>query len=158
MTSRTASLATKRGLPQPSIPQSGDRDEAARLLSLMQVEHQQLRMVDSAGVTANVGETVAARLRELLAFIAEGRVVSIVPNEVPLTTQAAADILNVSRQYLVRLLDNGTIPATKTGTHRRVMLEDVLAYKAKRDVERRKGLKALVELSMEYGGYGDLES
>ena len=158
MTSRTLPLKTKSRPSQPTHFQTEDRVEAARLLSIMQAEHQPLRIVDAMGDAANVRETVAAKFRELLTLMAEGRSVSILPTETPLTTQAAADILNVSRQYLVRLLDNGTIPATKTGTHRRVQLDDVLAYKRKRDEERHKALDTLVKLSTEYGGYEDLES
>jgi len=124
----------------------------------MKGNHQPLRLVDATGVAADIGENVTAQLQQLLALISEGHSVSILPTEVPLTTQAAADILNVSRQYLVRLLDSGTIPSSKTGTHRRILLKDVLAYKQKRDDECHKALDALTELSMEYGGYEDLDS
>lgn len=73
------------------------------------------------------------------------------------TTQQAADLLHVSRQHLVRLLDEGRIAFCVTGKHRRLRVEDVLAFKEKRDEERRSGLRALSQMTQEFGGY-DSES
>ena len=61
------------------------------------------------------------------------------------------------RGLLVRLLDDGRIPFTKTGKHRRVQMEDVLAFKEKRDRERRLGLDELTQMSEEFGGYDELK-
>lgn len=69
------------------------------------------------------------------------------------TTQQAADLLNISRQYLVRLLDEGRIPYRKTGKHRRLRIEDVLSFKEKRDKDRRAGLRELSRMTEELGGY-----
>jgi excisionase family DNA binding protein len=68
-------------------------------------------------------------LSEIIANMADGKSVSVVANGTDLTTQEAADILNVSRPYVVKLLEEGKIPFKKAGTHRRVGLDDVLAYK-----------------------------
>jgi excisionase family DNA binding protein len=93
---------------------------------------------------------ILARVAEVLA---RGDAITIVPVGQELTTQQAADILNVSRQYLVRLLDDGQMPFTRTGKHRRLRIEDVLAFKKKRDQDREDRLAELTELSEELGGY-----
>jgi excisionase family DNA binding protein len=94
---------------------------------------------------------VALRAAEL---IAEGRSVTVLPNEEMLATQAAAHFLNVSRQYLVRLVDNGQLPAVKVGSHRRLRASDVEAFRSARDRDRQASLDRLVALSEEAGGYG----
>jgi excisionase family DNA binding protein len=70
-----------------------------------------------------------------------------------MTAQQAADLLNVSRQYLSQLLDADRIPYKKTGEHRTLRIEDVLAFKKTRDQDRRRGLAELTRLTQEFGGY-----
>lgn len=66
-----------------------------------------------------------------------------------LTTQQAADILNVSRLFLVKLLDEGAIPYIKVGSHRRIRLKDLIIYREQRKVMRRQGLKELTQFLQE---------
>jgi excisionase family DNA binding protein len=75
-------------------------------------------------------------LMNILDAMAAGRGVTLVPEDVELTTVQAAEILVVSRPFLIKLLDEGAIPHRKVGKHRRIRLEDVLAYKEKIDQER----------------------
>jgi len=92
-------------------------------------------------------------LERVAEVMARGDSITVVPVGRELTTQQAADLLNVSRQYLVRLLEEGRIPFRKTGKHRRLRIDAVLGFKEKRDRDRRAGLRELSQMSQEFGGY-----
>ncbi|GAB2847737.1 hypothetical protein GCM10022221_53940 [Actinocorallia aurea] len=89
----------------------------------------------------------------MLTQLAEGRGVTVVPNHAELTTRQAADILNVSRPYLIGLLDGGKIPHRLVGRHRRVRFEDLMAYKRQSDAHARQAADDLVALSEELDLY-----
>ncbi|MGF1525332.1 MAG: helix-turn-helix domain-containing protein [Candidatus Competibacterales bacterium] len=87
---------------------------------------------------------------EVLGHVAEGNMVTIVPTGALLTTQQAADLLNVSRPYLTKLLTNGAIPFTQVGSHRRVKLDDLMTYKEERDANQLRVLDKLARLGQEF--------
>ena len=89
----------------------------------------------------------------ILEAMAAGHGVTIIPQHAELTTMEAADILNVSRPYLIKLLKADKIPYRKVGTHRRILMEGLLAYKEKTDRESRAAMDELVALSEELGLY-----
>ena len=88
-------------------------------------------------------------LRDLLTEMAQGNAVTVVPTHAELTTQEAANILNVSRPYLVKLLENDVIPYTKTGTHRRIRYQILMEYKQQRDEESHSALDELANQAQE---------
>lgn len=97
-------------------------------------------------------ELPAAALRhlvEILAELAGGNAVKVVAIHAELTTQEAADLLNVSRPYLVKLLEDGILPFHKTGKHRRVRLGDLMEYKRQRDQVSEEALAELAEQAQE---------
>lgn len=84
-------------------------------------------------------------LRNILTEMAQGNAVSIMPMHAELTTQEAANILNVSRPHLIKLLEDGQIEHVKVGTHRRIRLQDLMEYKRRRDEESRAAMQELVD-------------
>jgi excisionase family DNA binding protein len=86
-----------------------------------------------------------------------GQAISIAPADHELTTQEAADFLNVSRPFLYNLLKEGQIPYHMVGTHKRIHFEDLMLYKELRDRKRREGLKRLTQLTEAMGLYDDEE-
>jgi excisionase family DNA binding protein len=92
-------------------------------------------------------------MRLVVEHLRRGESVSIMHAAEELTTQQAADLLNVSRPYLVRLIDRGDIPCHMVGTHRRILRKDLEQYRAERDKKRRHHLRAMVQDAEELGLY-----
>jgi excisionase family DNA binding protein len=113
------------------------------------------KLVGPSGEAISIPESVFYVLERVAEVMARGDSITVVPVGQEMTTQQAGDMLNVSRQYLVRLLNEGHISYTKTGKHRRVRIEDVLAFKEQRDRERKAGLDELTRMSEEFGGYDE---
>ena len=88
-------------------------------------------------------------LQNVLTEMAKGNAVTLISVHAELTTQQAADVLNVSRPFLIGLLDEGTIPCRKVGTHRRVRFDDLMRYKQRIDRDRLETLEKLSEQAQE---------
>ena len=88
---------------------------------------------------------------QLLEELGKGHAVSLVPTESEITTQQAADLLNVSRPFLIGMIDKGELPARMVGNQRRLPLTDVLAYKAANRAKRLEALAEMTKLDQELG-------
>ena len=120
------------------------------------LETQRIELVDESQQREVVElPTFALRLLgEILSELALGNAVKVVPIHAELTTQEGADMLNVSRPHLVKLLDNGVLPHTKTGRHRRIKFTDLMAYKEQRDRTSRDAMDELAAQAQALGmGY-----
>ena len=109
---------------------------------------------EQTGADIILPASVLRLLKDILAEMAQGHAVALLPVQAELTTQQAADLLNVSRPYLIRLLEDSKIPFRLVGQHRRVRFDDLLAYQRKDDEGRRRVADELTADAQELGmGY-----
>lgn len=123
------------------------------LENLLKVQPSQPKLVAADGKEIIIPSSVYKVLLEAIHAMALGKAISIVPQEQKLTTQKAADLLNVSRPHLIKLLEQGEIPYITVGTHRRVRFDDLMKYKKQRDAKRSQLLQEMIDISEEAGLY-----
>ena len=149
--------ATAKSVLEPVVPDTTDIDqarEAVEALSRIEPRATELVIDDKAHRVHAVLPVAAVRLlQDLLREMAQGHAISLVPMHAELTTQQAADALNVSRPFLVKLLESGALPHRKVGTHRRIRFDDLMRYKHDIDRRRLDTLKRLTEESEALGLY-----
>lgn len=131
--------------------------ESSRLLAAHKLGKRasvRLRLEDDDAEPVVVPASAVRLFLHLLAEMSQGNAVTLIPTHAELTTQQAADLLNVSRPYVVKLLDEGKMPFRTVGKFRRVRFDDLMAYKRKDDEMRVKALEELSALDQELGlGY-----
>ena len=110
-------------------------------------------IMTSDGQQKQVPLVVTQALIEMLNILSKGDSITLIPMDKELTTQQSADILNVSRPYFIKLLENGEIPFRKTGTHRKILMKDLIEYREKRNAIKKAKLSELAEISQELGLY-----
>jgi excisionase family DNA binding protein len=149
--------AMSQTLLMPMLPSETDATlarETSRLLAPRMRSKMPLRfhVVDAAKEeTLEIPAPAVQMLVRILEEMARGNAVTLIPVHAELTTQEAADMLNVSRPYLIQLLDEGKIEYRKVGTHRRVRFDALMAYKRQADAERRAALAELAAYDQEIG-------
>jgi len=134
---------------------SGD-DQRIALGSMARLKgvSSKLRTVSTPGVKIKIQESeefitipkkALSLLITILSNMSEGKSITIIPTDSEVSTQQAADMLNVSRPHLVKLLENNTIPFKKVGSHRRILLRDLVTYEKSLQRTREEKLKFLSE-------------
>ena len=106
-------------------------------------------LVEAGDEVLVVPRAGAALLAQVMDTLARGQGVAVIPSEAQLTTQQAAEMLNVSRPYLIGLLESGQIEYSKVGRHRRIRFEDLMEYKRHADQRSRAAADKMADLSQE---------
>jgi len=133
---------------------TADRQTAARLSALLREDGgARFTVSGRAGKSVDLSPSLLNVLEIAAEMVASGTDVSVLARDEVLTSQQVADVLNVSRQYVVRLLDRGDIPSAKVGTHRRVRAGDLAMYRQRRDEARSAALAAITAQAEADGGY-----
>jgi excisionase family DNA binding protein len=139
----------------PTKAEIENADQLRHIFALQMTEGQQanLSFTGPGGETRNFTPMPALTnaLLDILRLISTGRGIRMIPIEAELTTQEAADLLNVSRPFLIRLLEKGDIPFTTVGRHRRVRATDLFAYMTERHQVRSAALSELAALDSNGG-------
>lgn len=148
-------MSTAYTMPMTVCASQQDRGEIEQIEQLLSNadSNNYPKLVDSHGREIPLPDSVCEALKQVVKAMALGQAITLVPTDYELTTQKAADLLNVSRPYLVKLLEQNEIPCVMVGTHRRVKFQELMDYKQKRDSTRRQSLNDLTEFLQEEGFY-----
>lgn len=145
--------AAKARIFDDRMPSSAEIESANQLRQILASkikddEPTQLKLAFDAETRADVvlAPALARSFMALLRYVGSGRAVTIVPTEEMLTTQGAADLLNVSRPHLIKLLEKEEIAHTMVGRHRRIRAQDLFDYKRRRDADRSAALDDLAAM------------
>lgn len=150
----TATAPSSEQLIEPTSDQAPAIELLRALIEALSAAELPPRLTGPDGAEAALPMAVFDALKTVVDALAVGQSITLVPHGKELTTQQAADLLHISRTYLVKLLERDEIAYHYAGTHRRVKIEDVLDYRRRRAEHRRQKLAELTALSEELGvGY-----
>ena len=142
---------SRRG--QPVLPTPERMAHAKDLLSHLDGQHRFV-LLDRENHEIKLDEDIFDLLRCILIDLSQNRAVQILPHDMELTTIQAADFLQVSRPHLVKLIKAGDLSCRLVGTHRRIKLNELIAYRAKADAAGRAARAQITQEAEEHGwGY-----
>ena len=148
---RTIGLVTSAVEIRPGSVQARELEVIERVLARDGGEG--ARLVDSAGDPVEMPAELVGALKTIVENLRAGHGVSVASLQAELTTVEAAELLNVSRPHLIKLVDGGALPFRMVGTHRRLRLVDVLAYRDRQDAAAREALDELTRQAEDLGLY-----
>lgn len=151
----TTATATHDNLVSPGPEEQPELVELDRQIKeILSTGARSAKLVSAEGVEIEIPASAFHALELVAEGMAHGQTIMLIPQGKELTTQQAAEILHVSRPHVVKLLESGEVPFHRVGSHRRVKIEDVLAYREQRNARRREALEELIRLSEQApGGY-----
>ena len=140
----------------PALPSEAEANlakETSRVLAshMGAAEPLQFRIGPAPEETVRVPTSAVRMLVRILEEMAKGNAITLIPVHAELTTQEAADMLNISRPSLIQLLDEGKIDYRRVGTHRRVRFEALMKFKRQADADRKGALAELAAYDQELG-------
>lgn len=138
-----------RAVYEPRDTESAEIQELYRLFLLEKAP----ALIGPNRESIPIPESIYNILLQVIGYMRQGTGVSVIPVMQELTTQRAANLLGVSRPFLVEMLKRGELPFHKTGTHRRVYLKDVMEYQKRRDLERKRILGEIAKKAVAEGEY-----
>ncbi len=147
-------MTTKSRESKTYLPSETTQTEISEFIRRLELQFQgnaHATLTSATGDTVELPATLFDVLRQVGEALADGRGVSVIPQETKLTTQSAADFLGVSRPTLIKFLESGQIPFEKVGRHRRVTLRDLLQYRDRVRADRRVTLRQLARAGQESG-------
>jgi excisionase family DNA binding protein len=151
MTARLPSRFATRFDPSEFSP--GDTESIRHLLDLFRSETKPPALVDEHGNRLELPRPIYDLLVRVATALQECKVISLIPETQELTTQAAANILGVSRPHLIKLLESGKLAFHKVGAHRRIRMNDLIAFQQTRDKDRRSALDEMARKAQAAGLY-----
>jgi excisionase family DNA binding protein len=135
-----------------TLPQA-EEEQVHRLSEFLHSHGQTLLIGHGGDSPVEIPETVHELLVQILDLMRQGKAISIIPVTQDLTTQQAAEVIGVSRPFFVKLIEAGALPFHLAGTHRRVYLRDLLAYKERRDRARHAAIERMADQAEKDGIY-----
>jgi excisionase family DNA binding protein len=144
-------MALSTLIPETAAPEEEEREMYARLAAMLAREP--VEVVGVNGERLALSPRTQQLVRKIVESLAADHVIIMSSMKKDLTTQQAANLLNVSRPYLIKLLEEGAIPYTKVGTHRRIQYDDLMAYAIIWKAEQKRLLRELTQLNEEIGFY-----
>ena len=140
-------------LRQPILPSDSEISQAQASLKLLKQDRSDTHFAigSPSGLKVPLTEAAFDLLLNVLTEMSRGNAVLVVPINAELTTQEAADLLNVSRPYLVRLLEQQKIPFHMVGRHRRILFKDLMQFRQQSKRARFKATQDLTQMDEDQG-------